>query len=156
MRDTERERDRDRDIGRGRSRPPARSPMWNSFPDPRITTQAEDRCSITEPPRHPYWYFLNVNYVSIKAVRNFIWLQHWELSVSGGKVNSERPLWGSFSDRIVRSQCLDQDDSSRYTEKWACAVYILKLIPTGYPDEWMFTMKEEGHEGRYQGFDLNN
>lgn len=50
---------------------------------------------------------------------------------------------------------LDQDDSSKDTEKWACARYVIKLMPTAYPDEWMFTMKEEGVQGRYQGFGLN-
>ena len=51
MRDTERERGRD--TGRGRSRLPAGRLMWDSIPDPRISTWAEDRRSTAEPSRHP-------------------------------------------------------------------------------------------------------
>lgn len=35
------------------------------------------------------------------------------------------------------------------------AGYIIKLMPKAYPDEWMFTMKEGGVQGSYQGFGLN-
>ena len=50
----ERHRERGRDMGRGRSRLPARSLMWDSIPDPRITPWAEGRCSTAEPPKCPF------------------------------------------------------------------------------------------------------
>ena len=36
-----------------RSRLPARSPMWDSVPDPGITPRAKGRRSTAEPPRPP-------------------------------------------------------------------------------------------------------
>ena len=44
---------RGRDIGRGRSRPSARSPVWDSILDSRITPCAKGRHSTAEPPRRP-------------------------------------------------------------------------------------------------------
>ena len=55
MRDTE----RGRDIGRGKRRLPARSPMWDSIPDPGITPWAEGRYSTAEPLRRPSPSILN-------------------------------------------------------------------------------------------------
>ena len=51
MRDTDRERGRD--LGRGRSRLHARSPTWDSIPDPGITPWAKGRGSTAKPPRCP-------------------------------------------------------------------------------------------------------
>ena len=60
--ETEREKEKGRDTGKGRSRLPARSRMWDSIPDPRITSWAKDRCSTVEPPRHLShdWFWLKI------------------------------------------------------------------------------------------------
>ena len=63
MRDKERERGRD--IGRGRSRLPARSPMWDSIPDPWITPWGKGRCSTAEPPRPPRTFVLNLKILNV-------------------------------------------------------------------------------------------
>ena len=53
----ERHRNRGRDIRRGRSRLPAGNLMWDSIPGPQDHTQAEGRCSATEPLTSALFYF---------------------------------------------------------------------------------------------------
>lgn len=60
------------------------------------------------------------------------------------EANSAIELWDHSA--------LDQGGSSSDGEKRACAEYILKLVPTGFADEWMLTMKEGGCEVKYQSF----
>lgn len=60
------------------------------------------------------------------------------------EANSAIELWDHSA--------LDQDGSSSDGEKWACAENTLTLVPTGFADEWMLTMKEGGCEVKYQSF----
>ena len=60
MRDTE----RGRDIGQGGSRLHARSPIWDSIPDPMITPWAKGRCSTAEPLGHPNSTFWSISFQS--------------------------------------------------------------------------------------------
>ena len=51
--ETQSERERQR-PGRGRSKLPTGGPMWDSIPDPRITTWAKGRRPTAKPPRRPH------------------------------------------------------------------------------------------------------